>query len=250
MLTYCLAQCNPSHHRIASSSSSTNADTNTGTSASARAGGVNLSPELNPPHLYPPGAELATPIEGPLPGSGSKPRRERSPAHGRSASPPDHYTPTRRHRNIQEVKDKDGQVRRERENLQVAETTAVIKTSSMSEQPGEEIEFVLEAPSKYHSPKSAGSPSGHEKGAGSSPDAARPDPGNRKRKWSAEVEDDDDLDGLQYVNKRPHKVTQKKYRNNLSNKIAALRDNVPTLGRSNRANKVKVINSLVISCDS
>ena len=89
---------------------------------------------------------------------------------------------------------------------------------------------------QYHSPKSAGSPdsssSGHDKGAGSSPDASVPKPTSRKRKSSAEVDeddDDDDLDGQQPVKKTAHNMIEKRYRTNLNDKIAALRDSVPAL---------------------
>ncbi|KAK4219823.1 sterol regulatory element-binding protein 1 [Rhypophila decipiens] len=93
---------------------------------------------------------------------------------------------------------------------------------------------------QYHSPKSAGSPdsasSGHFKGggtAGSSPDLADlSKPGSRKRKSSADIEDDDDdddLDGHQPVKKTAHNMIEKRYRTNLNDKIAALRDSVPAL---------------------
>jgi len=91
---------------------------------------------------------------------------------------------------------------------------------------------------QYQSPKSAGSPDsslsgGHSKGGGSSPDAAGPSKsGSRKRKSSAEVEDDDDdddLDGHQPIKKTAHNMIEKRYRTNLNDKIAALRDSVPAL---------------------
>lgn len=91
---------------------------------------------------------------------------------------------------------------------------------------------------QYHSPKSAGSPdsasSGHFKGtAGSSPDLADlSKPGSRKRKSSAEIDDDDDdddLDGHQPIKKTAHNMIEKRYRTNLNDKIAALRDAVPAL---------------------
>ncbi|KAK0709603.1 hypothetical protein B0T26DRAFT_654433 [Lasiosphaeria miniovina] len=92
---------------------------------------------------------------------------------------------------------------------------------------------------QYHSPKSAGSPDSgvsgsHDKGAGSSPDFAEPSKsGSRKRKSSAEVDDDDDddddLDGHQPVKKTAHNMIEKRYRTNLNDKIAALRDSVPAL---------------------
>ncbi|KAK4200800.1 hypothetical protein QBC40DRAFT_66539 [Triangularia verruculosa] len=90
---------------------------------------------------------------------------------------------------------------------------------------------------QYHSPNSAGSPdssvSGLEKGAGSSPDAQGNSKSNsRKRKSSAEVDDDDDddeLDGQHPVKKTAHNMIEKRYRTNLNDKIAALRDSVPSL---------------------
>ncbi|KAK4032026.1 hypothetical protein C8A01DRAFT_20847 [Parachaetomium inaequale] len=89
---------------------------------------------------------------------------------------------------------------------------------------------------QYRSPQSAaGSPdsasSGHDKGALSSPDAAGPSMGNnRKRKPSSEVDDDDDDDDLEHpVKKTAHNMIEKRYRTNLNDKIAALRDSVPSL---------------------
>ncbi|KAK3903937.1 hypothetical protein C8A05DRAFT_14146 [Staphylotrichum tortipilum] len=87
---------------------------------------------------------------------------------------------------------------------------------------------------QYHSPQSAaGSPdsasSGHEKPL-SSPDAADPSKANRKRKPSADVDDDDDDDDLDHpVKKTAHNMIEKRYRTNLNDKIAALRDSVPSL---------------------
>lgn len=90
----------------------------------------------------------------------------------------------------------------------------------------------------YHSPKSAGSPDssqsgGHSKGGGSSPDAAGlSKSGSRKRKSSAEVDEDDydeDHDGHQPIKKTAHNMIEKRYRTNLNDKIAALRDSVPAL---------------------
>jgi hypothetical protein len=89
---------------------------------------------------------------------------------------------------------------------------------------------------QYRSPQSAGgSPdsasSGHDKGALSSPDAVGPSKGNsRKRKSSSEVDDDDDDDDLEHpVKKTAHNMIEKRYRTNLNDKIAALRDSVPSL---------------------
>ncbi|KAK3332125.1 hypothetical protein B0T19DRAFT_95417 [Cercophora scortea] len=89
---------------------------------------------------------------------------------------------------------------------------------------------------QYHSPQSAGSPdssaSGHQNGAGSSPDVADPSKlASRKRKSSAEVDDDDDeedMDGHP-IKKTAHNMIEKRYRTNLNDKIAALRDSVPAL---------------------
>ena len=67
----------------------------------------------------------------------------------------------------------------------------------------------------------------------SSPDGLGPSkPNSRKRKSSAEVDeddDDDDLDGHQPVKKTAHNMIEKRYRTNLNDKIAALRDSVPAL---------------------
>lgn len=89
---------------------------------------------------------------------------------------------------------------------------------------------------QYHSPNSAGSPDSSvsaDKGAGSSPDAQGNSKSNsRKRKSSAEVDDDDDddeLDGQHPVKKTAHNMIEKRYRTNLNDKIAALRDSVPSL---------------------
>ncbi|PVH77105.1 hypothetical protein DL98DRAFT_424388 [Cadophora sp. DSE1049] len=53
---------------------------------------------------------------------------------------------------------------------------------------------------------------------------------SRKRKSSADVEDDDDDDDSnQPVKKTAHNMIEKRYRTNLNDKIAALRDSVPSL---------------------
>lgn len=90
---------------------------------------------------------------------------------------------------------------------------------------------------QYQSPKSADSPeshsSGNEKGPGSSPEPADPSkPSRRKRKSTADGDDEDDDDGLELqhpVKKTAHNMIEKRYRTNLNDKIAALRDSVPAL---------------------
>ncbi|KAH8884683.1 hypothetical protein GQ53DRAFT_661541 [Thozetella sp. PMI_491] len=88
---------------------------------------------------------------------------------------------------------------------------------------------------QLHSPKGAGSPESNSsgKGFGSSPEPAGQSKGqNRKRKSSAEAEDDDDDDDdgdAQQPKKTTHNMIEKRYRTNLNDKIAALRDSVPAL---------------------
>lgn len=90
---------------------------------------------------------------------------------------------------------------------------------------------------QYHSPNSADSPdsisSAHDHRAASSPDGLDPSKLNsRKRKSSADVEDEDDeddFDGQHPVKKTAHNEIEKRYRTNLNDKIAALRDSVPSL---------------------
>ncbi|PHH70932.1 hypothetical protein CDD83_5314 [Cordyceps sp. RAO-2017] len=89
---------------------------------------------------------------------------------------------------------------------------------------------------QYNSPKSASSPdsanSEAKAGAGSSPELmgsfAKKD--SRKRKVTDELEDDDDVDdGEKPVKKTAHNMIEKRYRTNINDKIAALRDSVPSL---------------------
>ncbi|TLD05926.1 uncharacterized protein PgNI_08688 [Pyricularia grisea] len=90
---------------------------------------------------------------------------------------------------------------------------------------------------QYHSPKSEpspnSSPSDKEHGdTASSPEATGVSKtSSRKRKSSAddEEDDDDDGDGSQPVKKTAHNMIEKRYRTNLNDKIAALRDSVPSL---------------------
>lgn len=82
---------------------------------------------------------------------------------------------------------------------------------------------------QYHSPKSEPSPqSSTGDGKGGSPDLSK---GSRKRKSSADEDDDDedDDDDAQPVKKTAHNMIEKRYRTNLNDKIAALRDSVPSL---------------------
>ncbi|KAK1831090.1 sterol regulatory element-binding protein 1 [Podospora conica] len=90
---------------------------------------------------------------------------------------------------------------------------------------------------QYQSPKSAGSPDssgsgGHSKGGASSPDTGGGSKlaMSRKRKSSGEDDDDDDDDLDEHpVKKTAHNMIEKRYRTNLNDKIAALRDSVPSL---------------------
>jgi hypothetical protein len=91
---------------------------------------------------------------------------------------------------------------------------------------------------QYHSPKSEPSPpslSGdmHKSGANSSPEPldGMSKANSRKRKSSADVDDDEDCedDENQPVKKTAHNMIEKRYRTNLNDKIAALRDSVPSL---------------------
>lgn len=83
---------------------------------------------------------------------------------------------------------------------------------------------------QYHSPKSEPSPdsAGSARKSVSSPEGPSSHGNSRKRKSSEDDdEDDDDLD--QPVKKTAHNMIEKRYRTNLNDKIAALRDSVPSL---------------------
>ncbi|QGI66014.1 hypothetical protein CEK26_009965 [Fusarium fujikuroi] len=89
---------------------------------------------------------------------------------------------------------------------------------------------------QYHSPKSASSPDSANgelrRGIFSSPDPADgSSKASRKRKSSADPEDEEEEeeDGDQPVKKTAHNMIEKRYRTNLNEKIAALRDSVPSL---------------------
>ncbi|OTA82238.1 hypothetical protein M434DRAFT_84882 [Hypoxylon sp. CO27-5] len=89
----------------------------------------------------------------------------------------------------------------------------------------------------YRSPKSEASPDSagpvYKSSSISSPEdqSLSSKSNNRKRKSSVEVDDDDDddLDSHQPVKKTAHNMIEKRYRTNLNDKIAALRDSVPSL---------------------
>lgn len=84
--------------------------------------------------------------------------------------------------------------------------------------------------SYHHSPDSTGTDK-------TTPSASSPDDqeggggGSRKRKSSVEGDDEDEegLDGKPPVKKTAHNMIEKRYRTNLNDKIAALRDSVPSL---------------------
>ncbi|KAM0251678.1 hypothetical protein ACHAQJ_008092 [Trichoderma viride] len=84
---------------------------------------------------------------------------------------------------------------------------------------------------QYGSPKSASSPESAKTGIGSSPDVSGGSQrDSRKRKISADDYDDDDLEEEgKPVKKTAHNMIEKRYRTNINDKIAALRDSVPSL---------------------
>lgn len=88
---------------------------------------------------------------------------------------------------------------------------------------------------QYQSPKSEPSQPSPQSSIGEGLKAASPDPskpGSRKRKSSADeddLDDEEDEDGQQPVKKTAHNMIEKRYRTNLNDKIAALRDSVPSL---------------------
>lgn len=90
----------------------------------------------------------------------------------------------------------------------------------------EHLQYPSQRHSHSHSPRLTGSP--YKSGSVSSPDSHDL---SRKRKPSSEVEDDvsgDEHSGRP-VKKTAHNMIEKRYRTNLNDKIAALRDSVPSL---------------------
>jgi hypothetical protein len=88
----------------------------------------------------------------------------------------------------------------------------------------------------YHSPKSASSPDSCEGGSkngsqsptGHSKSSSKSNSKKRKLSEDDDVDDDDDDDDKP-IKKTSHNMIEKRYRNNLNDKIAALRDAVPSL---------------------
>ncbi|GAP88393.1 putative sterol regulatory element binding protein sre1 [Rosellinia necatrix] len=114
----------------------------------------------------------------------------------------------------------------------VPQTTVVNPLSDEQRQRLQKIAMPSSIP--YHSPRSEPSPdsAGIGKSSMSSSPEGMGDFGKtnaRKRKSSAEEDDDDDDDAHQPVKKTAHNMIEKRYRTNLNDKIAALRDSVPSL---------------------
>jgi hypothetical protein len=82
-----------------------------------------------------------------------------------------------------------------------------------------------------HSPNSTAS---NKSRSISSPDNHDHEERSRKRKSSAEADDDDDDDSNPPIKKTAHNMIEKRYRTNLNDKIAALRDSVPSLRQMNK----------------
>jgi hypothetical protein len=82
---------------------------------------------------------------------------------------------------------------------------------------------------QYRTQHSPNSTTSHKSNSTSSPE--NNDGNNRKRKPSVEADDEDDEDssGKHAPKKTSHNMIEKRYRTNLNDKIAALRDSVPSL---------------------
>lgn len=82
---------------------------------------------------------------------------------------------------------------------------------------------------QYRSQHSPNSTASNKSRSISSPDNHDREERSRKRKSSAEADDDEDDDSNPPVKKTAHNMIEKRYRTNLNDKIAALRDSVPSL---------------------
>jgi hypothetical protein len=95
----------------------------------------------------------------------------------------------------------------------------------------------VQTPSLHHSPSSVNNGPTSSSSATSSPE---PMPVNAKKRKSTSVEDDHESvakkDKQQPVKKTAHNMIEKRYRTNLNDKIAALRDSVPSLRVMSRPN--------------
>ena len=107
----------------------------------------------------------------------------------------------------------------------------------LSEEQRQQLQKIAMPPTiPYHAPRSEPSPDSTG-GAGKSSMSSSPEgirdfdkSNSRKRKSSADDDDDDDDDDThQPVKKTAHNMIEKRYRTNLNDKIAALRDSVPSL---------------------
>lgn len=87
---------------------------------------------------------------------------------------------------------------------------------------------------QYRSQHSPNSTASTKSRSISSPDNHDREERSRKRKSSAEADDDDDDDSNPPVKKTAHNMIEKRYRTNLNDKIAALRDSVPSLRIMNK----------------
>lgn len=124
--------------------------------------------------------------------------------------------------------------------LQTQPAVPPMATSTLTESQRRKLQSIaMPAHLQYHSPKSEPSPeSAASKSASMSPtDGASKN--NRKRKSSADddEDDDDDLDGSHPVKKTAHNMIEKRYRTNLNDKIAALRDSVPSLRITSKSSR-------------